>query len=168
MSLQEIIKERKFALNLKSKDLADATGLSKTSINRLENGVTKSIKPDKLSLLADILQVSPEYILTGGKVESVDDHDFGVKVPEYFEEVKLIIPFLERLGYKFSLEPVEDSISQELVFIIKDNNKKREISFDLIEVLELVQTIETIIKLQIDLKIQRQRREEDFKNIDKL
>ncbi|BDR80657.1 hypothetical protein N072000002_09140 [Clostridium tetani] len=67
------IKTRRNKLMLSYQDLADKTGLSKSTLQRYETGAIKNMPLDKLGVLAKALNVSPAYLM--GWEESVTNND---------------------------------------------------------------------------------------------
>ncbi len=66
MQMQKImqrIKHRREELNLSFQQLADLTGMSKSTLQRYETGGIKNIPLDKLEVLATALKTTPEWIL---------------------------------------------------------------------------------------------------------
>lgn len=59
--LRRRLKERRLFLNMTYQDLADKTGISKSSLQRYETGSIKNIPYDKMFTLSEALEVSPEY-----------------------------------------------------------------------------------------------------------
>ncbi|MGM0792402.1 MAG: helix-turn-helix domain-containing protein [Bacillota bacterium] len=59
--LRRRLKERRLFLNMTYQDLAEKTGMSKSSIQRYETGGIKNIPYDKMFALSEALEVSPEY-----------------------------------------------------------------------------------------------------------
>lgn len=59
--LQRRLKERRLFLNMTYQDLADKTGISKSSIQRYETGGIKNISYDKVFALSEALEVSTDY-----------------------------------------------------------------------------------------------------------
>lgn len=57
------IKDRRNELGLSFQQLADLTGLSKSTLQRYETGGIRNIPLDKLTVLAEALQITPEWIL---------------------------------------------------------------------------------------------------------
>lgn len=57
------IQSRRMDLKLSYQDLADKTGLSKSTLQRYETGSIRNIPLDKLELLANALEVSPMWII---------------------------------------------------------------------------------------------------------
>lgn len=65
-SMREIvlrIKNRRMELDYSFQDLADLTGMSKSTLQRYEAGSIKNIPLDKLKDLAKALKVTPEWIM---------------------------------------------------------------------------------------------------------
>ncbi|MEQ8198361.1 MAG: helix-turn-helix transcriptional regulator [Clostridiaceae bacterium] len=65
------LKERRAKLKLSYQELADKTGISKSTLQRYETGFIKNLSVDKLELLANALDTSPEYLM-GWKKAPVD------------------------------------------------------------------------------------------------
>ncbi len=57
------IKDRRLELNLSYQDLADRTGLSKSTLQRYETGFIKNMPMDKLEILANALNTSSAYLM---------------------------------------------------------------------------------------------------------
>lgn len=57
------IKKRRTDLNLSYQELANKTGLSKSTLQRYETGAIKNMPIDKLETLASALNVSPAYLM---------------------------------------------------------------------------------------------------------
>ena len=62
-NIVERIKSRRIELEYSFQDLADLTGMSKSTLQRYETGGIKNIPLDKLKTLARALKVSPEWIM---------------------------------------------------------------------------------------------------------
>lgn len=62
-SIMKRIKERREFLKLSFQQLADLTGMSKSTLQRYETGNIRNIPLDKLEILAKALQTTPEWIL---------------------------------------------------------------------------------------------------------
>lgn len=54
----EMIKNRRKALKLNCSDVGDFIGVSNTYVSKIENGVTKSLVPEKIFKLKEILQLN--------------------------------------------------------------------------------------------------------------
>ena len=85
------IKKRRQELGLSYQDLANETGLSKSTLQRYETGAISNIPLSKLSVLAKALQTTPAYII-GMDAENQLHHDCYVDLknlsPENQEKVK--------------------------------------------------------------------------------
>lgn len=64
------IKQRRSELSLSLQDVADMTGLSKSTLQRYESGYIRNIPLQKLGVLANALQATPDFIL--GLTDSPD------------------------------------------------------------------------------------------------
>lgn len=70
--MQEImnrIKNRRIELSLSYQELADKTGLSKSTLQRYETGAIKNMPLDKLEVLSKALDIDPSYLM-GWEAES--------------------------------------------------------------------------------------------------
>lgn len=59
----ERIRGRRLELGLSYQDLADKTGMSKSTLQRYETGFIKNIPLSKVEALAKALRVTPEYLM---------------------------------------------------------------------------------------------------------
>ncbi|WP_334300212.1 helix-turn-helix domain-containing protein, partial [Clostridioides difficile] len=57
------MKNKRLELNMSYQDLANKTGLSKSTLQRYETGAIKNIPLDKLEILAHALDESPAFIM---------------------------------------------------------------------------------------------------------
>ncbi|WP_040328562.1 helix-turn-helix domain-containing protein [Clostridium ihumii] len=57
------IKNRRIELMLSYQDLANKTGLSKSTLQRYETGSIKNMPLDKLEILAEALNIEPYYLM---------------------------------------------------------------------------------------------------------
>lgn len=57
------IRDRRLELDLSYQDLADKTGMSKSTLQRYETGFIKNIPLSKVEVLAKALRVTPEYLM---------------------------------------------------------------------------------------------------------
>ncbi len=134
----ERLKRRRLELEYSYQDLADKTGLSKSTLQRYEAGAIKNIPLDKLQVLAKGLGVSPEWIMgwdssatvlmqtavskqrleaLSPRIEQLTDENF-VKVIEYIDFV---------LSKQEIEQPALDASyrrAQEIAEAIKEREKK--------------------------------------------
>lgn len=59
--LQSRLKERRLFLNMTYQDLADKTGISKSTLQRYETGGIHNLPYDKIFSISEALEVKPEY-----------------------------------------------------------------------------------------------------------
>lgn len=57
------IKDRRTQLKYSFQDLADKTGMSKSTLQRYETGFIANVPLDKLEVLAKALEMSPAYLM---------------------------------------------------------------------------------------------------------
>ena len=69
MEINRLISERRKILHLTLEDIARHVGVSKSTVKKWESGYIKNMKRDKMSLLAEILKISPIDLL-GGNISS--------------------------------------------------------------------------------------------------
>ena len=68
MTIGEIIYNRRKELGLTLEEIGNATGVSKSTVKKWENGFIANMRRDKIEKLAKILQISP-IVLLGNKNE---------------------------------------------------------------------------------------------------
>lgn len=61
--LIERIKNRRLSLELSYQDLSDATGISKSTLQRYETGFIKKVPINQMEVLAKALHVTPAYLM---------------------------------------------------------------------------------------------------------
>lgn len=69
------IKKRRTDLNMSYQELANKTGLSKSTLQRYETGAIKNMPIDKLEILASALSVSPAYLMGWENVDIQNKFD---------------------------------------------------------------------------------------------
>ncbi len=86
------IKERRLQLGLSYQDLADKTGISKSTLQRYESGSIKNLSIDKLEVLAEALETSPGYLM-GWEDEnaSINSSFKGQKISSAKEAMEFIL-----------------------------------------------------------------------------
>lgn len=61
--LIERIKERRLKLEMSYQDLSDATGISKSTLQRYETGYIKKVPINQIEILAKALHTTPSYLM---------------------------------------------------------------------------------------------------------
>ncbi len=105
------IKDSREALGYSYQDLAEKTGLSKSTLQRYETGAIKNIPIQKLEILAEALEVTPNYLM--GWINPI---------PSYSSEMlRSLYSVLHHLSFNgLSQTEFADVISKELN--IEDSN----------------------------------------------
>lgn len=101
------IYSRRAELNLSLQQLADSSGLSRSTIQRYETGAIKNIPLDKLDKLANALDVSVEWIM-GMTAAGPQDPE----LMEYLDELKnrSEMRMLFKLAKNATREDVEQAV----------------------------------------------------------
>lgn len=68
--LIERIKERRLELEMSYQDLSDATGISKSTLQRYETGYIKKVPINQIEVLAKALHTTPSYLMGWDNSES--------------------------------------------------------------------------------------------------
>lgn len=63
----DLIYQKRTELGLTLEDVAQAVGVGRSTVRKWEKGMIKSIRSDKLQLLADVLHISPARLIPGNK-----------------------------------------------------------------------------------------------------
>lgn len=108
--LQNRLKERRLFLDMTYQDLANKTGLSKSTLQRYETGGIKNLPYDKIFILSEALEVSPSYFTDLSQDYTGETSDQKMllnreslaRMARQFEEesIKKITPSLISDGYK--------------------------------------------------------------------
>ena len=111
--LQNRLKERRLFLNMTYQDLADKTGISKSTLQRYETGGIQNLPYDKIFTLSEALEVRPEYFtdltkdytarsVSQNALSSQNDRSEYLELIKEFEKkaIEKITPSLISKGYK--------------------------------------------------------------------
>lgn len=106
------IKRRRLELGYSFQDLANLTGMSKSTLQRYEAGAIKNIPLDKLKILASALKVEPEWIMGWDKDER--------KAPYYLdpEAAAIAQEVYERPEMKMLFDASRKISAEDMQFII--------------------------------------------------
>lgn len=61
--IMDRLKSKRLKLNISYQELADKTGLSKSTLQRYETGTIRNMPIDKLEIIAEALKVDPAYLM---------------------------------------------------------------------------------------------------------
>ena len=73
LDIGTIIRNRRLELNLTLEEIGNAVGVSKSTVQKWENGFISNMKRDKISALAKILNINPVTLITGEYPVSLPD-----------------------------------------------------------------------------------------------
>lgn len=79
MNVGEKIKERRLELDMTLEEVGDFVGVTKSTVRKWETGMIENMGRDKIAKLAQVLRVSPIFIMTGKKT----DDPVMPKIPLY-------------------------------------------------------------------------------------
>ncbi|MDF3001041.1 MAG: hypothetical protein K0Q48_1160 [Bacillota bacterium] len=124
-NIVERIKSRRIELEYSFQDLADLTGMSKSTLQRYETGGIKNIPLDKLKTLARALNVSPEWIM--GWERNAEKKPEGVpEQPFRFSSNSSV--FLDEETAKKAME-IRDDASASILLDAKRDLKKEDLDY---------------------------------------
>ncbi|MGP1599113.1 helix-turn-helix domain-containing protein [Peptoanaerobacter stomatis] len=103
------IEELRYKNNLTLDDLSKHLGISKTAVRKYETGATKNIKYENVEKLAQLFNVSVDYLLNGTKEETPEDKLIKILIDKTLENK---IEWVTK-DYILSYEPL--SVDKELV-----------------------------------------------------
>lgn len=72
MGVSQVLKIRRKELNYTLLDIAKKIGVSEATVQRWESGNIKNLRYDKIVALADILEISPAYLMGWEKINDND------------------------------------------------------------------------------------------------
>lgn len=77
-SIQKRIKSRRIELGLSYQQLAERTNISKSTLQRYETGFIKNFPLDKLWILADALETTPNWILSLNTADELPKKQYDI------------------------------------------------------------------------------------------
>lgn len=86
MKIHEKIKQRRLELGFTLEKVADYVGVSKATVSRWESGEIENMRRDRISKLAEILKVRPNFIM------GIDEEEHEEKKPfdPYFVDTSML------------------------------------------------------------------------------
>lgn len=109
------IKNRRIELGMSYQDLADKTGMSKSTLQRYETGAIKNIPLDKLEDLAAALQMDPAFLmgLPSAEKNYYLDPEAAALAQELYERPEMRVLFdASRNATKEDIEQVADILDK--------------------------------------------------------
>lgn len=100
------IKSRRIELNISQTELAAKTNSSKQTIYKYENNIITNIPSDKIELIANILETTPEYIM--GWTDSIKkDNSFEPTLSSREERLIEYFRNLNMQGQEYILQTMD-------------------------------------------------------------
>ena len=124
LNIIERIKAKRVELEYSFQDLADLTGMSKSTLQRYETGGIKNIPLAKLKILAKALKVSPEWIMGWEltKNNKINPEQSGmVNSTNYYldeETMKKVLEIYEDKDARILLDAKRDLKREDLDYIL--------------------------------------------------
>ena len=119
MNIDLLIATRRKELNLTLEDIARHVGVSKSTVKKWESGYIKNMKRDKMSLLAEILKISPIALLDNSNAAPPESNNYSV------HEIELITKYraLDENG-RALVESVLDTVYAQRRNSVADTSEK--------------------------------------------
>ena len=73
--MSNYLKDRRLARGLTQKQIADYVKVSEATVSRWESGDIANMRRDRIALLAQILKVSPTFVMTGKEEQPTTTKD---------------------------------------------------------------------------------------------
>lgn len=74
MKINELIKSKRIEMGLTLEDVGKKVGVGKSTVRKWETGDIESMRSNKISLLASVLDISPLSLLGIEEIEITDKH----------------------------------------------------------------------------------------------
>ena len=112
--MSNYLADRRKELDLTQKQIATAVGVSEATVSRWESGAISNMRRDKIALLARVLRVSPEFIMTGQPSVPPDPTKLPAELEPYTPKGRM--PLLGRVAAGlplFAEENIEGYIASD-------------------------------------------------------
>ncbi len=103
MEFKDIVKRRREELGLTMEEVANAASVSKATIHRYESGGIKNVRKDKISVLAKVLQITPEELMGWEEPAAKDQGKLSIKKAA---ELMNVGPQFIRVGLQRGILPI--------------------------------------------------------------
>lgn len=111
MEFRDILRTRRKALGLTLEDIAQATGVTRATVQRWESGNIRNVRYDKLAKLAKILEVTPAYLM--GAPEKVEEPEASCEKLEEDMELEEYLEYLKNRSEMRMLFSVSKNATKE-------------------------------------------------------
>jgi len=107
MSIKNILSNRRIELNLTMKEVADAVGVSESTISRWESGNISNMKRNRIYALSKVLQIEPSVIMGWNESDNINLRPLNEGL-----SVGSKIPVLGKVPAGIPIEAIEDVIDE--------------------------------------------------------
>ena len=121
MNMQEIIATKRKELGLSFEDIGRHVGVGKSTVKKWESGAIKNMRRDKIQKLAEILHVSPAFLMGWSEDEQrIEDGDIMALMED--EEIRITARNMSQLSpdQKAALKNLAQTMSNEADRRIKE------------------------------------------------
>lgn len=106
MNISQLIHDRRKELGLTLQNVGDACGVTKSTVGKWESGMIANMRRDKLTLLADVLELPVESLIGGKEPEDTDEIEEYLTVLRHRPEMKMLFS----VSKKASKEDIEKAV----------------------------------------------------------
>ena len=118
------IEELRYKNNLTLDDLSKYLGISKTAVRKYETGATKNIKYENVEKLAQLFNVSIDYLLNGTKEETEEDKFIKLLIQKTLDKKLEWVEVNNKIKYNFNDEILDaNEILDMLDFVIPPSRR---------------------------------------------
>lgn len=121
------IKKRRTDLDMSYQELANKTGLSKSTLQRYETGAIKNMPIDKLEVLAEALDISPAYLMGWEQCKEIKTNNISNFTQEeilHIEDIRLLNEIGKKKVITYTKDLTEMSKYQKENNLTQISNKK--------------------------------------------
>ena len=153
MELNEKIKILRAEHNLTLEELANAIGVSPSTILRYESGEIKNLRRDKIKKLADALHTTPAYLMGWEDISIIKNSNslnISVVTTDEEKEIETLRPFFEGAGFNLSskIEFDQKGKVKNITFLIQ--NEEYFYTYDYKDLKALKDSLISYTKFQIN------------------
>lgn len=116
MDIKDKIRNRRHELNMTLDELSSISGISKTTLHRIETSVKANIRMYNLEALASSLNVPMNYLLGQDSKEAMDR-----------QKINSFIELLNFLGYSFTYDDSDEK------YVLKDETSEIRLNYQTID-----------------------------------
>lgn len=109
----DIIRKRRIELGMTQEELGDKLGLQKSAIAKYENGRVENLKRSTIQKLAEVLEVSPSYLMGWEDAEESPQYYTDPEVAQMAQEI------FENSGLRILFDASRKLTKEDLETVVK-------------------------------------------------